>query len=217
MMKKPRTRKRGAAVDSSPNSSSPAGRAVAVAGAGAAAVSAEAADRASAAGTPAELAGILERLPADDYQTAHKLCERLLADGPATIEELVGMVGEVFGDPKGVKPKYALHGLAGYASRPGAGGQRKLLAETLAGQLSAGHSGELKAFIVRQLQLCGRPEEVPALAKLLSSERLCSPASQALVAIGGQPARKALREALPTLEGSRRVAVGQALEILSRE
>lgn len=161
-------------------------RAVAAAAAGAAAASALATDRLSAAERPKELAQILEKLPAEDYQTAQRVCEQLLSGGPGTIRQLVGMVGDEFGDPDGVKPKYALHGLASYVSRPGAQRQRKLLAETLAGQLSADHSDELKAFIVRQLQLCGRTQEVPALAKLLSSDRLCNPAAQALAAIGGE-------------------------------
>ena len=199
------------------DSSSAKDRVVAATAAGAAAVSALAADRLSAAEPPKELAEILEKLPAEDYETAGRLCERLLAGGAATIEQLVGMVGDEFGDPKGVKPKYALHGLANYASRPGAGQQRKLLAETLAKQLSADHSDELKAFIVRQLQLCGRPEEVPALAKLLSSDRLCNPAIQALSAIGGEKALKALRDALPKATGSRRLTMSRTVEILSRK
>ena len=59
------------------------------------------------------------------------MCEKLLASGTATITQLVEMVGDEFGDPDGVKPKYALHGLVNYASRPGADQQRNLLAETL--------------------------------------------------------------------------------------
>ena len=163
-----------------------------------------------------ELLEMVGELPADDYQTAQGLCEKLLAGGADTIERLVEMVGDQFGDPDGVKPKYALHGLVHHACRHSNAGARKLLAETLAGQLSADHSDELKAFVVRQLQLCGGPDEVPALAKLLDSDRLCNPATQALVAIGGIAALKALREAQPKSEGSRKVAVDQAVEILSR-
>ena len=213
----PPTRKKGTAVNPPRDPLNAKDRVARAAAAGAAAASALAADRLSAGEPSRELAEILEKLPADDYETAHPLCEKLLDGGPAAIEQLVGMVGEEFGDPGGVKAKYALHGLAGYASRPGADRQRKLLAETLAGQLSAHHSDELKAFIVRQLQLCGRPQEVPALAGLLSSERLCNPATQALLAIGGESALNALRDALPGSEGSRRVAIGQAVELLSRK
>jgi hypothetical protein len=66
------------------------------------------------------------------------------------------------------------------------------------------------------LQLCGRPDEVPALAKLLDSDRLCNPATQALVAIGGDAALEALRDAQPKAEGERKVAVDQAVAILSQ-
>ena len=164
-----------------------------------------------------KVADVLDQLPADDYETAGKACTALLDGGPAVVKELVGLVGDEFGDPNGVKPKYALHGLAHYASRPGAEKSRAMLAETLAAELTAKHSDELKAFIVRQLQLCGRTEEIPALAGLLTSDGLCNPATQALVAIGGPAAVKALRDALPKAEGPRRVAISQAIELLSRK
>jgi len=139
---------------------------------------------------PEDLAGILEKLPADEYGAAQALCEKLLAGGPETIRTLVGMVGDEFGDPKGVKAKYALHGLAILVGQPGAEPQRKMLAETLARELGAKHSDELKAFLCRQLQLCGRAQDVPALARLLEDKRLGEPARQAIQAITGQAAPK---------------------------
>lgn len=163
-----------------------------------------------------EVLEVLEKLPADDYETAQSLCDRLLAGGAGAIEQLVDLVGDRFGAPEGAKPKYALHGLVHHACRPGNDGGRKLVAETLAEQLSADRSDELKAFIVRQLQLCGRADEVPALARLLASDRLCNPATQALVAIGGDTALKALRSAQPKAEGPRKVAIDQAVDILSQ-
>lgn len=208
-------RKKGDAVNPLQDAPRARERAAGVTAAGTAALSALGSERLSADEPPKELKEILEKLPADDYRTAGQLCERLLAGGPAAMEKLVAMVGDEFGNPEGVKPKYALHGLAHYASRPGAEQHRKLLAETLAKELSADHSDELKAFLVRQLQLCGRPEEVPALAKLLDSDRLCNPATQALAAIGGDRALRALREALPKAEGSRKTAISQAAEVLS--
>ncbi|HUU92115.1 MAG TPA: hypothetical protein VM238_13010 [Phycisphaerae bacterium] len=184
---------------------------------GAAAAAALAAARSSAAEPSKPVADVLDQLPADDYETAGKLCTALLDGGPVVVTELVNLVGDEFGDPGGVKPKYALHGLVHYASRPGVEKARAMLAETLAAELAAEHSDELKAFIVRQLQLCGRTQEIAALAKLLASDRLCNPATQALVAIGGPSALKALRDALPTAEGPRQVAISQAVELLSRK
>lgn len=162
------------------------------------------------------LTEILKGFPAEDYALAGALCRKLLDGGAATIEKLVETVGDRFGDPEGVQAKYAVHGLVHYASRGGAAADRKLLAETLAAQLSGAHSDELKAFVVRQLQLCGRAEEVPALAKLLASERLCKPAVQALQAIGGDEALQALRDALPQASGACKEAIGLAVAILSQ-
>ena len=159
---------------------------------------------------------IFEKIPAQDSESARQLGEELAAGGAATVKQLIELVGDEFGDPKGAKPKYALHGLTHYVSRPGADAQRRTVAQTLAEELSADHSDELKVFIVRQLQLCGGAEEVPTLAKHLSSDFLCNPATQALAAIGGQKALTALRGALPTDEGSRKVAISQAIEFISR-
>ncbi len=133
----------------------------------------------------ADLAATIDKLPADDYETGQAVCEKLLAGGADTVRKLVERVGDEFGDPAGVKAKYALHGLVMYAARPGADTQRKIVAETLAAELAAEHSKELKAFLCRQLQLCGRRQELPALEKLLGDQRLGEPARQAIQAIGG--------------------------------
>jgi hypothetical protein len=163
------------------------------------------------------LAKIIEKLPADDYDQAQQICEDLLAGGPGDIETLIGMVGDEFGDAKGVKPKYALHGMVSHACRPGAEKHRKMLAETLARQLAMEHSDELKAFVIRQLQLCGSNAEVPALAKLLTDSRLCNPAAQALTAIGGDTSLRALKDAQRVANGECKVAIEQAIDALSRK
>ena len=159
----------------------------------------------------------LENIPAQDNESARKLGEDLAASNPATLRRWIELVGDDFGDPSGTKSKYALHGLTHYVSRPGAEADRKRFAQTLAEELSADHSDELKAFLVRQLQMCGRSAEVPALAKLLSSNRLCNPASQALASIGGSLALKSLRDALSSAEGWRRAAISHAIAFISQE
>jgi len=158
-----------------------------------------------------ELKSAMSRLPAADAETAAKVCAKLAAVGPGVVEALVGMVGQEFGDPNGAVPKFALHGLAVYAARPGGEKDRKTVAEALAGQLKAKHSFDLKAFIIRQLQFCGRAEEVPALAKLLTDAKLCEPAVQALLAIGGDKAIATLRTALGVAKGKRRVTILNAV------
>lgn len=165
--------------------------------------------------TPAELAALLKKLPAQSYEQAGEIGETLAAGGADTVRTLVVLVGDEFGDPDGAKPKEALHGLVIYASRPGADAQRKVVAETLAEELSAEHSDELKAFLIRQLQLCGREQEVPEIARLLASDRLCEPATQALLAIGGKSAGQALQTALKNASGPRKATLSQAVDSLS--
>ena len=173
------------------------------------------------------------------FMTASLIGRRAAAGGKETVKALVNQVGETFGAKDGVQAKYALHGLAIWAGRPhrsvdevlkaipltdGEAGEdavadvlhapkadRRLVAGALAEELAAEHSKELKAFLCRQLQWCGEAEDVPALAPLLADDRLCEPATQALLAIGGESAAKALRDALPKAEGGRRVTILQAV------
>ena len=159
----------------------------------------------------AALAAAFQKMPAPTPQAAEPLCKDLLAGEAKIIGELVACVGESFGDAGGVKAKYALHALAVYSARPGASADRKMVAEALVKHLEANHSEDLKAFIIRQLQWCGRAEEVPALAVLLSHEVLCEPGAQALGAIGGTKAAAALRGALGDVKGKRRVTIITAL------
>jgi hypothetical protein len=158
-----------------------------------------------------KLRKLIEPLPTPEHDVAENILEEILAGGADTIAQLALMTGQQFGDKDGVKPKYALHGLVHYVCRQGAEKQRKLVAETLAELLDDDHSDELKAFLCRQLQLCGRDEEVPALAALLESDRLCEPATQALGAIGSDKAAAALRTALPASTGGRRTTLVNAL------
>ncbi len=143
-----------------------------------------------------ELAALLQELPGDDYDATREVLEEILAGGADTIRQLVAAVVDEFGHPPGTPAQYALHGLAHYAARPGAEAQRALVAETLAGELAAEHASGLKAFLCRQLQLCGRSREIPALAAMLDDEAVRDAATQALQAIGGEAALEALQDHL---------------------
>jgi len=165
--------------------------------------------------TPADLAALFKKLPAQNYEQAGEIGQTLVAGGADTVRQLVSLVGDEFGDADGAKPKEALHALVIYASRPGADAERKLVAEALARELAAEHSDELKAFVTRQLQLCGREDDVPSIAELLGSDRLCEPATQALLAIGGKAAQQALNSALPQASDRRKATLSQAVDLLS--
>ncbi|MCH5373999.1 MAG: hypothetical protein JJ992_08485 [Planctomycetes bacterium] len=158
---------------------------------------------------------VLEKLPAQSYEEGQRLASELISGGPDAVKKLVGMVGDRFGDADSAKPKMALHGMVLHATRPGAIRERKMVAAALAAELCAEHSDELKAFICRQLQFCAHCDEVPALATLLNSDRLCEPAVQVLLAINSEAALNALQQALPDAKGARQVTLRQAADIIS--
>jgi hypothetical protein len=158
-----------------------------------------------------ELAAILEQIPAASIEVGGGVGKKLISGGAGMIAELIALVGQKFGDPAGTAPKYAMHGAALHAGRPGAGQERKMVAEVLAGQLAKKHSTDLKAFIIRQLQFCGRADEVPTLAKFLGDQQLCEPAVQAMLAIGGDAATAGLRGALAGAKGKHRVTILNAV------
>jgi nucleotide-binding universal stress UspA family protein len=159
-----------------------------------------------------KLRKLIEPLPSDDHKKVEQILEEILKGGSDAVAKLTVMTGQEFGIPEGVKPKYALHGLVHHVCRPKADAPRGLVAQTLAEQLdNDDHSDELKAFVCRQLQFCGRDDEIPALGALLTSDRLCEPATQAISAIGGDKAAAALRGALPEATGGRRMTLVNAL------
>jgi len=195
----------------SPPAGAPASGGTAAAALGASAAGATAATARAADEQEDKLRKLIDPLPSDDHQKVEQILEEILKAGSDTIATLIVMTGQEFGVADGVKPKYAVHGLVHHVCRPGDDGRRKVVAQTLAKQFDYDHSDELKAFVCRQLQFCGREEEIMALARLLPSERLCEPATQAIGAIGGDKAAAALRGALPEATGGRRLTLVNAL------
>ena len=53
------------------------------------------------------------------------------------------------------------------------------------------------------------------IAELLGSDRLCEPATQALLAIGGKEAQQVLKSALPQASDRRKATMSQAVDLLS--
>jgi HEAT repeat protein len=81
------------------------------------------------------------------------------------------------------------------------------LAEKMAKMLTRTATADCKEFLCRQLFIIGTQEQAPALASLLTNERLSFMARYALEGIGGPEADKALREALNKVSGQLKVGV----------
>lgn len=85
--------------------------------------------------------------------------------------------------------------------------QRPVVAAKLAGLLSGEATYEAKDFACRQLYLIGTAGEVPALAKLLSDEKLSHMARFVLERMSDAAADAALRQALGTVKGKALIGI----------
>ncbi len=84
---------------------------------------------------------------------------------------------------------------------------RAQLAAKLGDTIAACGTPEAKAFFCRQLALIGTPGQVPAIAPLVADERTSTMACYALDRIPGPDAARALRDALPAMQGRPRIGV----------
>lgn len=130
-------------------------------------------------------------------------------------DSVVGIVSLLTPDDKGgdSQARHALHALVIHVGGLKDDGQRKVLAEALASMLGGDRPKDVQAFVVRQLQLVGGQEVVPALGALLADEALSDSAAQALLAIR-DGATDAFCAALPKTAGRQRLAVIQSLGTL---
>jgi HEAT repeat protein len=168
--------------------------------------------------TPEQLAALVAKFPApaardgkladvDKAATDQALAE-LQRGGREAVVGLVALIDRPA--PLGNQARHALHALATAACGPKDEARRRAVAEALASTLGGDRPRDVRAFVVRQLQLVGGREVAPALGKLLLDESLCDDAAQALVAIkdgAGEP----LRAALPKATGRAKVTIAQAL------
>ncbi|MEW6250441.1 MAG: hypothetical protein AB1716_07325, partial [Planctomycetota bacterium] len=159
-----------------------------------------------APGSSAGLNELLARLPANSAAIRQDLLELEAAD----IRALCGMLTEP-GPGEDAKARYALHGLAMVLGEPQQAEARGRFIEALAQALVATPAPRDPDFLLAQLQFAGDERVVPAVTALLANERHCGRAAHVLVAVGGEPALAALRQALAAAQGSCRVSIILAL------
>ncbi len=153
---------------------------------------------------------LVARMPALNIDEGNKVFSEMVGLGQTGIRRLCSQL-----TPPGVgddtKARFALSGLAKYVSRDGAEAERKVFAPALIKSLDGAADKEVKAFLIRQLQLAGKDESVGPLSKLLTDNELCEPATQALQAIQSDSAASALSEALPSVNGKNQITIITAL------
>ncbi|MDD4538787.1 MAG: DUF1080 domain-containing protein [Lentisphaeria bacterium] len=122
------------------------------------------------------------------------IVQQLQQGGEETLRALAAMLKE--GNDEGtVQASFAIEALVMHAMRPGADAERHALAATLAKLLPTAADDVARGVLLKALQLVGGPAEVPAIAAALSSERAADYAILALVQIGDDGAKAALRAA----------------------
>ncbi len=158
----------------------------------------------------AGVAELVEKMPAPSPAEGDTINAAFVASGSAGVKAVCAMLVPP-GTGDDTKARFALSGLAKYVSRNGAETERAMVAGAVLDALKMASDNEVKAFLIRQLQVAGRDECVPALSGYLADERLCGPATQTLTAIGTCAAKKALKTALPSLSGGPRIATMKAV------
>ena len=160
-----------------------------------------------------KLDALLERVSFNNAEKPETLGKELAELDAAYLAKLCDMLIEP-GTGDDTKPRMALHALTWYLGSAGTAEQRDKYMDALCDALETDTPREVKAFLIRQLQLVGTDRAVPALAKLLSDDDLYADAAQALLAIGGDEAARVFRDALRQSVGRQRVTIIDAIGFL---
>lgn len=153
---------------------------------------------------------IIAAMPAENPAEESRLSARLIDEGPTVIMEICWMlVPPGTGDDTGAR--YALSGLSRHVGRPGAETERRIYSEVLIEALENASDREVKAFLIRQLQLVGKEEAVTPLGEYLNNQNLCEPAAQALLAIGTPAVEGEFLKALPSAGEQSSITIIKAL------
>ena len=153
---------------------------------------------------------LVGQMPTANANEGNRVNAEIVKCGSEGIKEICGMLVPP-GTGDDTQARYALHGLAKYVTRPGAEHERKMYAGTIIEALRTAGDNEVKAFLIRQLQLAGKDDSVAALGGFLADKRLCEPAVQALLAIQTDSAANILAQALPSATGEALVTIIKAL------
>jgi len=161
-------------------------------------------------GHQAEIQKILQKYPAQNAAELEKQSYEILQLGKEGILSICRLLVSS-GKADDSRVRFALGGLTTYVNQAGKEEQRQLYAKAVIKALDAEADKEVKAFLVRQLQRCGKKESVRSLKKYLSDPILSEPSVQALLAIGSQEAETALMRSLNSVPQKNKASVIKAL------
>lgn len=159
--------------------------------------------------TPSAKDGKLAEVDKDATDAA---VSELVKGGKDAVVGLVGMLtpAETGGDGQ---VRHALHALVIHAGGAKDGPRRALVAEALASTLAGDRPADVKAFVLRELELVGGKEVTPAVGKLLTDEAIGDDAARTLLAIKDGAAEQ-FRAAFAKAKGRQVVVTAHALGVL---
>ena len=147
------------------------------------------------------VADVLSQIPIDKQDEYNKIFEDLSLTGEEGVLSLVKMM-KAPGKGSNANIEYALSGLSHFVTTPGKEHERINVTQAYVKALNLTDEREIKAFLLRQLQIVGQDECIETIAEYINDDELCEPATAALSAIGSPNAGKALISALKMRRGT---------------
>jgi HEAT repeat protein len=141
------------------------------------------------------VADIWAQMPSQQSSQYNTMMKDLASAGEEGVLLLIKMI-DTTGENSNAQVEYALSGLSHYVSTEDQTTNRMVVSNAYIKALDMVSDREVKAFIIRQLQIVGKDEAVAKLSTYLDDERLSGPASRALVSIGTDSSAKTLLNGL---------------------
>ena len=167
--------------------------------------------------TPApalDLKKMLAGMPAQNAADRDSYAAAVLADsmGGSLNKVLAMLVAPGTGDD--TKARFALDGIAKHCTRAGGDADLTLYRGAVLDALAGASDKEVKAYLIRQLELLGGDDAVEALAGYLEDDRLVEPAVAALLNNGSDAAAKVLLDGLTIANDVQALPIVKALGTL---
>jgi len=141
------------------------------------------------------------QLPAETQEEYNKLIGELSSTGEAGVQLLINAM-QPPGPVSNAHVDYALNGLSYYVAAKGQENARLTVENAYIKALEQVENSEIKAFIIRQLQIVGQRNSVQPLSSYLNIDNLGGPAARALATINTPEAENVLKSALLRRMGS---------------
>lgn len=137
-------------------------------------------------------------------EKTEKAVQEAMKDPEAVASQIVKRLIDPGAEGNDIQARHLLHTMAVRIPDHGRkvkGNKRAKFSLVLAKALSEDHPDRVKAFVIRQLQICGGEEVVPAIGAFLVVAGIADDAAQALIAIG-KGSSEQFRKALPKVKNN---------------